>query len=49
MTKVFDATKFRKSITKSIQGLGIFITSIEKLQIYILHTFSEVDVKCIIN
>ena len=23
MTKVFDATKFRKSITKSIQGLGI--------------------------
>ena len=23
MTKVFDATKFRKSLTKSIQGLGI--------------------------
>ena len=23
MTKPFDATKFRKSITKSIQGLGI--------------------------
>jgi len=23
MTKVFDATKFRKSITKSIQGLGV--------------------------
>ena len=23
MTKVFDVTKFRKSITKSIQGLGI--------------------------
>ena len=23
MTKVFDATKFRKSITKSISGLGI--------------------------
>jgi hypothetical protein len=34
MTKVFDATKFRKSITKSIQGLGLGFNDPYRLDLY---------------